>query len=52
MKTKIPVENAAFLFGVADPLQILDDNEVFLQVEKDDCSEPLIISGEVSQSDT
>ncbi|KAK2725782.1 hypothetical protein QYM36_000314 [Artemia franciscana] len=46
-KTKIPVENAAFLFGVADPFQILDDNEVFLQIEKDDCSEPIIIFGEV-----
>jgi len=50
-KTKIPVENAAFLLGVADPFHILDDNEVFLQIEKDDCSKPIIIFGEVSQSD-
>ncbi len=46
-KTRIPVENACLLMGVADPIGVLRDDEIFVQIKADENSPSKIITGRV-----
>ncbi|KAK2716880.1 hypothetical protein QYM36_007131 [Artemia franciscana] len=47
-KAKILVEEAALVIGVADPFQILCDEEIFLQVQRSEDEEAVTVTGLVA----
>eukprot|EP00794_Sanderia_malayensis_P004794 gene4794-5421_t len=46
-KTRIPVEKACLLMGVADPVGLLQDDEIFVQIKEDERSPSKVIIGRV-----
>ncbi|KAK2705537.1 hypothetical protein QYM36_015803 [Artemia franciscana] len=47
-KTKIPLKDAALVLGVSDPFHILGQEEVFLQIQRDEDENSSVVDGLVS----
>ncbi len=41
-KTRIPIKEGCLLMGVADPVGVLQEDEIFVQIRVDDCSPPKV----------